>query len=109
MSALRRVSVFANKTTNQVVLDIVGNNLHLYSQDVDYSFEGNEQMSCQYKGEDMKIAFNAKLLIELVNIIEGEEVLLEFSTPSRAGLIKQTENKLSEDLLILIMPLMIGV
>ncbi len=109
MSALRRVSVFANKTTNQVVLDIVGNNLHLYSQDVDYSFEGNEQMSCQYKGEDMKIAFNAKLLIELVNIIEGEEVLLEFSTPSRAGLIKQTENKPSEDLLILIMPLMIGV
>ncbi len=56
----------------------------------------------------MKIAFNAKLLIELVNIIEGEEVLLEFSTPSRAGLIKQTETKPNEDLLILIMPLMIG-
>lgn len=108
MGALRRVNVFANKTTNQVVLDIVGNNLHLYSQDVDYSFEGNEQMPCQYKGEDMKIAFNAKLLIELVNIIEGEEVLLEFSTPSRAGLIKQTESKPNEDLLILIMPLMIG-
>jgi DNA polymerase-3 subunit beta len=109
MSALRRVSVFANRTTNQVVLDIVGNNLHLYSQDVDYSFEGNEQMTCQYKGEDMKIAFNAKLLVELVNIVEGEEVLLEFSTPSRAGLIKQTETKPNEDLLILIMPLMIGV
>lgn len=109
MGALRRVSVFANKTTNQVVLDIVGNNLHLYAQDVDYSFEGNEQMICQYVGEDMKIAFNAKLLIELINIIEGEEVLLEFSTPSRAGLIKQTESKANEDLLILIMPLMIGV
>ena len=109
LGALRRVSVFANKTTNQVVLDIVGNNLHLYSQDVDYSFEGNEQMSCQYVGEDMKIAFNAKLLIELVNIIEGEEVLLEFSTPSRAGLMKQVETKPQEDLLILIMPLMIGV
>jgi DNA polymerase-3 subunit beta len=108
MGALRRVSVFANKTTNQVVLDIVGNNLHLYSQDVDYSFEGNEQMTCQYKGEDMKIAFNARLLIELITVIEGEEVLLEFSTPSRAGLIKQTENKSNEDLLILIMPLMIG-
>ncbi|MCC7030103.1 MAG: DNA polymerase III subunit beta [Chitinophagaceae bacterium] len=109
MGALRRVNVFANKTTNQVVLDIVGNNLHLYSQDVDYSFEGNEQMSCQYKGEDMKIAFNARLMIELIAVIEGEEVLLEFSTPSRAGLIKQTESKPNEDLLILIMPLMIGV
>ena len=108
LSALRRVSVFSNKTTKQVVLDIVGNNLHLYAQDVDYSFEGNEQMSCQYKGEDMKIAFNSQLLIELIGVVDGEEVLMEFSTPSRAGLIKQVETKPNEDLLILIMPLMIG-
>jgi DNA polymerase-3 subunit beta len=38
LSALRRVSVFSNKLTNQVVLDIQGNSLHLYAQDVDFSF-----------------------------------------------------------------------
>lgn len=109
MSALRRVSVFSNKTTNQVVLDINGNNLHLYAQDIDYSFEGNEQMACQYDGEDMKIAFNSKFLIELIQIVETDEIIFEFSTPSRASLIKLPENKPNEDLLILIMPLMIGI
>ena len=109
VSALRRVSVFANKTTNQVVLDIVGNNLHLYAQDVDFSFEGNEQLNCQYNGEDMKIAFNAKLLLELILVTEGDEVLFELSTPTRAGLVKPVEKKENEDLLMLLMPLMIGV
>jgi DNA polymerase-3 subunit beta len=109
VSALKRVSVFANKTTNQVVLDIVGNNLHLYAQDVDFSFEGNEQMACQYTGEDMKIAFNARLLLELLLATDGDEVLFELSTPTRAGLIKPVEKKDNEDLLMLLMPLMIGV
>lgn len=109
VSALRRVSVFANKTTNQVVFDIEGNRLSLYAQDVDYSLEGNEKMGCQYTGEDLKIAFNAKLLLELVMAIESEEILFELSKPNRAGLIKPLEKRENEDLLMLLMPLMIGV
>lgn len=108
VSALRRVSVFANKTTNQVVMEIEGNNLHLYAQDVDFSFEGNERMSCQYTGEDMKIAFNAKLLLELILVIESEEIRFELSTPNRAGLVKPVDKREHEDLLMLLMPLMIG-
>jgi DNA polymerase-3 subunit beta len=107
--ALRRVSVFANKTTNQVVLDIEGNNLHLYAQDVDFSFEGNERMACQYTGEDLKIAFNAKLLLELILALESEDIVFELSTPNRAGLVKPVDKREHEDLLMLLMPLMIGV
>jgi DNA polymerase-3 subunit beta len=108
MSSLRRVSVFANKTTNQVVLDIEGNSLHLYAQDVDFSFEGNERMACQYNGEDMKIAFNAKLLLELIAVQDTEEIMFELSTPTRAGLVKPVDVKEHEDLLMLLMPLMIS-
>src|SRR5215211_8821107 len=36
--ALRRVSVFSNKSTNQVVLNINGSELELAAQDVDFSF-----------------------------------------------------------------------
>ncbi len=108
VSALRRVSVFANKSTNQVVLDIVGNELHLYAQDVDFSFEGNERMQCQYQGEDMKIAFNGKLMLELVQVVDSDEIVFELSTPTRAGIIKPVDKKDNEDLLMLLMPLMIG-
>jgi DNA polymerase III subunit beta len=108
LSALRRVSVFANKSTNQLVLKISGSELRLFAQDVDFAHEGKERMACQYQGEDMDIAFNAKLFLELVNALNSEEVCIELSTPSRAGIMKTTEPIEGEDVLMLIMPLMIN-
>jgi DNA polymerase-3 subunit beta len=107
-SALRRVSVFSNKSTNQVALSISGSELQLQAQDVDFSFEGNERMACTYNGEDIQIAFNAKFLIEMLNAADTEEVNVELSTPTKAGLIKPTEQEADEDLLMLVMPLMLN-
>jgi DNA polymerase-3 subunit beta len=107
-SALRRVSIFSNKSTNQVALNISGSELQLAAQDVDFSFEGNERMKCQYTGEDLVIAFNAKFLIEMLNAADSDEVNIELSTPTKAGLIKPTEQDENEDLLMLVMPLMLN-
>lgn len=107
-SALRRVNVFSNKSTNQVVLNISGSELQLAAQDVDFSFEGNERMKCQYDGEDLGIAFNARFLIEMLNAADSDEVRLELSTPTKAGIIKPTETDEDEELLMLVMPLMLN-
>lgn len=107
-SALRRVSIFSNKSTNQVALQISGSELNLQAQDVDFSFEGAERMKCQYDGEDLTIAFNARFLIEMLNAADSEEVRVELSTPTKAGLIKPTEKEDEEDLLMLVMPLMLN-
>lgn len=105
-SALRRVSIFSNKSTNLVTLAVSGSELQLTAQDVDFSFEGNERMSCQYNGEDISISFNARFLVEMLGGTASEEVVLELSTPTKAGLIKPIEQDESEDLLMLAMPLM---
>ena len=107
-NALRRINVFSNKSTNQVVLNITGSELQLAAQDVDFSFEGNERMKCRYDGEDMAIAFNARFLIEILNAADSDEVRLELSTPTKAGIIKPTEADEDEDLLMLVMPLMLN-
>ena len=107
-SALRRVSVFSNKSTNQVALAITGSELGLAAQDVDFSFEGNERMKCQYDGDDLTIAFNARFLIEMLNVTDGNEVRIELSTPTKAGILKPTEKEEGEDLLMLVMPLMLN-
>ena len=106
--ALRRVVVFSNKSTNQVALSITGSELQLAAQDVDFSFEGNERMTCQYDGEDLQIAFNAKFLIEMLNAAETNEIVMELSTSTKAGIIKPTEIDESEELLMLVMPLMLN-
>ena len=107
-SALRRVSVFSNKSTNQVALNISGSELQLAAQDIDFSFEGNERMKCQYDGEDITIAFNARFLIEMLNAADTNEVRIELSTPTKAGILKPTEQQDGEELLMLVMPLMLN-
>ncbi|NCW88928.1 MAG: DNA polymerase III subunit beta, partial [Chitinophagia bacterium] len=107
-SALRRVSIFSNKSTNQVALNISGSELQLAAQDVDFSFEGNERMKCQYNGEDLLIAFNAKFLIEMLGAADSDEVQIELSTPTKAGIIRPTDKAENEELLMLVMPLMLN-
>lgn len=106
--ALRRINVFSNKSTNQVALAISGSELQLTAQDVDFSFEGNERMSCDYNGEDLQIAFNAKFLIEMLNAADDNEVKVELSTPTKAGIVKPIEQEEGSDLLMLVMPLMLN-
>ena len=107
-NALKRVNVFANKTTNLVAIKIQGNELTITAQDVDFSHDGKETMKASYSGEDMAIAFNAKLLIEVVGAADTDEIIFELSTPNKAGIIKPTEQAENEDLLMLVMPLMIN-
>src|SRR4029079_3376144 len=107
-SALRRASVFSNKSTNQAALSINGSEFPFTEQDVDFSFEGNERMKCQYNGEDLMIDFNAKFLIEMLNAADGEEISMELSTPPKAGIIKPSEQDENEELLMLVMPLMLN-
>jgi DNA polymerase-3 subunit beta len=106
--ALRRVSVFSNKSTNQVALNISGSELQLAAQDIDFSFEGTERMKCQYDGEDLTIAFNARFLIEMLNATNSDEVKIELSTPTKAGILKPIDQDESEELLMLVMPLMLN-
>lgn len=111
--ALRRVSVFSNKSTYLVALTITGGELLLESQDTDLNFEGNERMSCQYDGEDIKIAFNAKTLIEMLGATDTDEAMIELTSPTKPGILKphNSDGKEddTEDLLMLVMPLVISI
>ncbi len=108
LNSLRRVVIFANKTTHQVRLRITGSELNISSEDIDFSNEAHERLSCQYEGDDMEIGFNAKFLIEMLNNLSGEEVTIEMSTPNRAGLLFPQTNDDKEDVLMLVMPVMLN-
>lgn len=108
LNCLRRVVIFANKTTHQVRLKITGSELNISSEDIDFANEAHERLGCQYEGEDMEIGFNARFLIEMLNNLDGEEVLLEMSTPNRAGLLMPQNGNKNEDILMLVMPVMLN-
>lgn len=107
-NSLKRIAIYANKTTNQVVLSLDEGSLTISAQDLDFSNEATEQLSCSYEGEAMTIGFNAKFLIEMLGIINSDEIKLELSTPSRAGVLLPGEDKENENLLMLVMPVMMS-
>lgn len=108
LSSLRRIAIYANKTTNQVKLKITGSELHISAEDLDFSNEASERLVCEHDGEDIVIGFNARFLIEMLSNIENKEVILKLSEPNRAGLIVPKEQETDEDLLMLVMPVMLN-
>ncbi|MBP3944182.1 DNA polymerase III subunit beta [Sphingobacteriaceae bacterium WQ 2009] len=108
LNTLRRVVIFANKTTHQVRLKISGSELHISAEDLDFSNEAHERLSCQFEGTDMEIGFNAKFLVEMLNNLNAEEVVIEMSTPNRAGLLLPAVSEEHEDILMLVMPVMLN-
>lgn len=108
-NSLKRIAIYANKTTNQVVLDVSDKSLTVSAQDLDFSNEATEQMSCTFDGAPLRIAFNAKFLVEMLTVLDCEEVRMEFSTPSRAGILTpvEEENK-DREILMLVMPVMLN-
>jgi DNA polymerase-3 subunit beta len=109
LSAIRRVSIFSNKTTYQVRLKMAGSDLQILAEDLDFANEAFERLVCQYDGDDLEIGFNSKFLLEMINNIDGDQVMFELSEPNRAGIITPAEyDKEVEDITMLVMPIMLN-
>ena len=109
LSSIKRVSIFANKTTHQIKLKLAGSELSLSAEDLDFNNEANERLTCNYDGDDMEIGFNSRFLMEMLNNLDTTEVRLEMSEPSRAGLLMPAVNdNKDEDVLMLVMPVMLN-
>ena len=108
LSSLKRTAIYANKTTNQVVVKITDGNIELSSQDLDYSNSASEEIPCELTGEEITIGFNGKFLIEGLNVMSSEEVTLSLSGPTRAGVIQPVGEEEGESFKILAMPVMLG-
>jgi DNA polymerase-3 subunit beta len=107
-NSLKRIAIYANKTTNQVVLDMNDKSLTISAQDLDFSNEATEQMACNYEGNPMKIAFNAKFMVEMLGVLDSDEVSVDLSTPSRAGILTPVEESPDREILMLVMPVMLN-
>jgi len=108
-NTLRRVSVFSNQASNLVKLQLNGNQVTVSAQDIDFSISANERIKCQYEGDEIEIGFKSVFLLEILSNITSQDVMIELADPTRAGLFLPAESEnASEDLLMLLMPMMIN-
>ena len=108
LHSLKRIAIYANKTTNQVELSISEGSLTISAKDLDFSNEATEQLSCEYDGDSLVIGFNGRFLIEMLSVLNTDQIRFELSSPNRAGVMIPADLDDKEDLLMLVMPVMMG-
>lgn len=108
LSSLKRISIYANKTTHQVRLKITGSELQVSAEDLDFSNEANERLACEHEGEDIEIGFNARFMIEMLTNLDTEQVRLNMTAPNKAGVLLPADKDKNEDILMLVMPVMLN-
>ena len=110
LGCIRRACIFSSKAMPQIRLSLSGaTEMVVMAEDIDSSSAAKERLACQYEGDPMEIGFNARYFLEMLNNVETNDICLEMSSPSRAGIILPVnEEGNGEDLLMLVMPVMLN-
>ena len=108
LAALRRVQPFANGSSNLIRFRVEGSNLQLDAEDYDFSKTATERISCDYNGQPMSIGFKGSSFIEVLSNFDCQEITIQLADPSRAGLVLPSEQPESQDVLMLLMPMLLN-
>jgi DNA polymerase-3 subunit beta len=78
MHAVKRVSILSKEKTNAVKLQLGKNTLSLSTNNPEVG-EANEELSVDYKGEEITIGFNSRYLMDVLTAMDRPNITLELS------------------------------
>jgi len=95
----------SDQVTNKTSFNIVESELKVKAANNEYGTDADESVDCSFtESDEFEIAFNGKYLLEALQHFEGDELLFDFSTPLKASIIRPSEQKENEELMMLVMP-----
>jgi DNA polymerase-3 subunit beta len=103
---LRRVSTMASERVEGIKLSLNKNLLELSSYHQDFG-DAKEEVDVVYEGPPLEIGFNARYLMEALNVIDTDEVTMELKDEGSPGIIKPQVSSEPSDQICIIMPMRI--
>ena len=107
LNAVRRVSLFASKSTSLVKCEISADSVKMISRDFDYSTMGEETVDCTYDGEPMMIGFATNYMIDILSHLDCDDLKISLVDPARPGLFEPLQQKDDENIVVLQMPIQV--
>jgi DNA polymerase-3 subunit beta len=108
LSVLRRVSIFSNKTTRQVVLNLKKDSAIISAIDEESLSAADEEIPVEYDGDEFRIGFNSDYLKEILRSVDTEKTTIQFKSPINASIILPETQEENEELTMLLMPVRLG-
>ncbi|OGH99403.1 MAG: DNA polymerase III subunit beta [Candidatus Melainabacteria bacterium GWF2_32_7] len=103
IAALERTSTLVNERTSIIKLIFNDNQLELLAETPDLG-DSSDQIDIDYAGDELKIAFNYKYILDTLKVLDSDNVKIELGTSLSPTLFKPDSD---EDYLCLIMPVQI--
>jgi len=105
LAAVRRVSIFSNKTTHQIAFQLNTTEMVIATEDVESVSAARESLPCEYEGDPLTIGYNSNYLRDVVAHIDSPIVTASFETSVSAAVFHPFEQQENEILSILLMPI----
>jgi len=86
LDAVKRVSAVIEGDPKPVKLTLKAGMLELKSKSQEYG-EAVDEINVDYEGDEFSIGFNARYIIEAVEVIDGDNVIVRFTSPNAQTLI----------------------
>ena len=101
-NAIKMASFFARDSANNIKLRLKKpKNLNIIAVSAQLG-DNTSELQAEISGEDLEIAFNAKFILDCLNILTSEEVTLELAGSLSPGMLRSKDDK---NYLYIIMPL----
>lgn len=107
LTAVRRVSLFASKSTSLVKCTISATEIKMVSRDFDFSTLGEETVECTYEGEPMMIGFATNYMIDILSHLACTDLKISLVDPARPGLYEPLQQEPDENIVVLQMPIQV--
>ena len=88
LRAVRRAHIVARESANRVVFRTEGDKLVITAESQQVGNAHEEIELTVREGEDVEIAFNAKYLLDLLNVLTEETLTMELSESLKPGLVR---------------------
>lgn len=92
LKALRRTSIMSRERTHAVRFDLETGKITLISMNPDIG-EAREEIEAQYKGDQMTVGFNARYLMDILQVMGSESVSMELQEPLSPTLLLEENNR----------------
>ncbi len=87
LETLRRVSLLSSDKSHAVKLELGKGSLRVLSQNPDLG-EAKEEIPVEYQGEPLKIGFNARYVMDVLQVLSVDDVVLELADDLSPGVVK---------------------
>ena len=108
VSALKRITPFANTCSCLVKIHIEPGTLQLEAEDYDFAKTATEKMTCDYENMTLTIGLKGSSFLAILDNIKCAEIEMQLADPARAALIMPKEQPQNQEILMLQMPMLIS-